>query len=289
MSQASDNISPTAHYTGYVWYHYGLSHPALVTPQGQWLYAALTPLHALSCLTGAPGLRGVLLGRHQSLDLLLHRAIQEGRVSQVIEVAAGLSPRGWRFKQRYGDSLHYIEADLPEMALRKRALLSDAGLIKPGHEVLALDALADEGPLSLAHLASVLNPACGTAIITEGLVNYFDQAHLLGIWGRFAKVLSGFANGVYLSDIHLAHANQGMGIAAFRLMLSAFVKGEVHFHFDSEEQACQALVQSGFAQARLHAPSEFAKELSLPLSPGADMVRIIEARVQALPHGAQPA
>jgi O-methyltransferase involved in polyketide biosynthesis len=278
MARASDSISPTAHYTGYTWYHHGLSHPALVTPQGRLLHASLAPLRGLSQLGGAPSLQGLLLARHQCIDLLLHRAILEGRVSQIIEVAAGLSPRGWRFKKHYGDKLRYIEADLPDMARRKSGLLSAAGLSSAGHEVVPLDALADEGPLSLAQLARSLDAGQGTAIITEGLLNYFDEAHVRGIWARFAKVLGGFAHGLYLSDIHLAHTNRGAAVSVFKTLLSAFVKGRVHFHFAAEAQACAALREAGFTQAQLHAPRQFAADLRLPLTPGAEMVRIIEAR-----------
>src|SRR5690606_13456988 len=146
MPRRSDSISPTAHYTGYTWFHHGLSHPALVTPEGRMLYAMSRPFDVGARLIGAPTLSPFLLARHRIIDHLLEQAIAEGRVGQIIEVAAGLSPRGWRFKQRHGERLRYIEADLPDMALRKRTLLQDAGLLKPGHEVVSLDALSDAGP-----------------------------------------------------------------------------------------------------------------------------------------------
>ena len=34
-------ISPTAHYTGFVWARHGLSHPALVTAEGRALFHLL--------------------------------------------------------------------------------------------------------------------------------------------------------------------------------------------------------------------------------------------------------
>ncbi|MBV8218022.1 MAG: hypothetical protein JO325_06140 [Solirubrobacterales bacterium] len=36
-------------------------------------------------------------------------------------------PRGWRFAERYGDRIAYVEADLPEMARRKRRALERMG------------------------------------------------------------------------------------------------------------------------------------------------------------------
>ena len=111
---SSSPISPTAHYTGYVWARNGLSHPEL------------------------------------------ERAIETRGVSQVVEVAAGLSPRGWRFVTRYGERLTYIEADLRDMAARKRGALERMGSLGEHHRVVALDALREDGPESLSAVASEL-------------------------------------------------------------------------------------------------------------------------------------
>lgn len=280
MSRSSDSISPTAHFTGYTWFAHGLSHPALVTPQGRLLYGVTRPMHLLLRATGSPTVGAFLMARHQVIDHLLERAIAEGRVGQIVEVAAGLSPRGWRFKQRHGDRLRYIEADLPDMARRKRKLLSDAGLLTPGHEVLPLDALADDGPLSLASLADRLDATRGVAIVTEGLINYFDTPTVAAMWARFGRVLARFPHGMYLSDIHLGEIRRpGSGVGSFMALLSAFVRGRVFLHFDDQAVAETTLRDAGFAFAELHAPRDFAARLGLPLEPGANLVKIIEARV----------
>src|SRR6185437_11633020 len=163
----SETISPTAHYTGYTWFANGLSHPAFATKEGRVFYETLRPANAASRALGGPTLEGMLLARHRVIDHLLSRAIADGRVSQVVEIAAGLSPRGWRFAQQHGDALTYVEADLPHMALRKRAILAEAGDASPHHRVVDIDALADAGPRSLAAIAESLDPARGVAIITE--------------------------------------------------------------------------------------------------------------------------
>src|SRR5262245_35856576 len=108
-------ISPTAHFTGYVWYRNGLGDPALRTRTGQLLVAAFSPTDRAARLAGGPALEDVLLGRHLVIDERLAQAIDRGEVEQVLEVAAGLSPRGLRFTRRYRDRLHYIEGDLPAM------------------------------------------------------------------------------------------------------------------------------------------------------------------------------
>ena len=102
----SDSISPTAHYTGYVWARNGLSHPELTTTEGRLLFESLHPLMRVSGALGGPSLEAYLLARHRAIDALLERAIEEHGITQVVEVAAGLSPRGWRFAERYGERHH---------------------------------------------------------------------------------------------------------------------------------------------------------------------------------------
>jgi len=52
----SDAISPTAHYTGYVWARNGLSHPELETREGRLLFESLHPVMAVSRALGGPSL-----------------------------------------------------------------------------------------------------------------------------------------------------------------------------------------------------------------------------------------
>jgi O-methyltransferase involved in polyketide biosynthesis len=142
--------------------------------------------------------------RRQRPDARLERAIEAGEVSQVIEVAAGLSPRGWRFTRRYGEQLVYVEADLPGMAEHKRAALQRIGSLGERHRVSEIDVLRDDdGPGSLAAVAGELDPGQGLAIVTEGLLGYLPSDAVAAIWRRFATTLGGFAAGRYLSDLHL--------------------------------------------------------------------------------------
>ena len=39
----------------------------------------------------------------------------------------------------------------------------------------------------LGHDPSTLDPARGLAIVSEGLLTYFDEASVLGMWRRFAR------------------------------------------------------------------------------------------------------
>jgi len=252
---ASDSVSPTAHYTGHVWLRNGLSHEALGTIEGQAMFAAAEPLMLARRLTREPTLEQYLLARHLVVDELLEEQIESGRVGQVIEIAAGMSPRGWRFTERYPD-LVYVETDLPAMAERKRRALDDIGDRPPGHRVAELDALRDDGPASLGAVAGELDAERGLGVITEGLLSYLDDGAMLGLWRRIAGVLERFDDGRYVFDLGVGALGRDLRARAFRVALGAFVRGQVHEHFPDDEDAIEALHVAGFADARIVRPDE---------------------------------
>jgi O-methyltransferase involved in polyketide biosynthesis len=272
----SARISPTAHFTGYVWYRNGLGDPALRTRAGRFLVAAFAPIDRAARLAGGPALEDVLLGRHRAIDERLELAVERGEVQQVLEVAAGLSPRGLRFTRRHGHRLFYIEGDLPAMARRKRQALARADEPAGSHHlVVEIDALAEGTPNSLDDVATrFFDPSRGLAIITEGLLNYFERAAVEAMWARFARVLSRYPSGLYLSDLHLAQDMERVrGARAFAALLSVFARGKVHLHYGDSGEAGRALLAAGFAEAR------FFPAGSTRGNPGAPLpVRILEAR-----------
>src|SRR3954451_24138119 len=103
LRRSSDAVSPTAHYTGHTWVRNDLSHPELATWQGRLFFDAFRAPIALSRALGGPTLEGLLLARHRIIDAELERLIETGEVGQVVEAACGMSPRGWRFAERYGN------------------------------------------------------------------------------------------------------------------------------------------------------------------------------------------
>lgn len=273
-------ISPTAHYTGYVWFAHGQSHEAFATRAGRLMYRALRGPNLLASKVHLPTLEGMLLARHRVIDLRLAQAIDAGEIDQVVEIAAGLSPRGWRFRTRYGERITYVEADLPGMLENKRRVLAQLGGETPHHRTAVVDALAAGGPASIDAVCASLDPTRGTAILTEGLINYFDTPTMLGLWRRIAAALRRFPRGVYLSDLILRAGNGGAFIASFQWLLSAFVRGRVHMHFDSPEAAEDALAAAGLTGVLID-PRDLAFELPGLELRGAGRVRIVEAMAAA--------
>lgn len=275
-SKGSGAISPTAHYTGETWVRNGLSHPQLGTWQGRLLHGTLALPNAASRMLGGPSLDGLLLARHRIIDALLDDLIRGG-VGQVIEVACGMSPRGWRFNERYGDRLTYVEADLPAMALRKRRALAQMGSLGDHHRVVDLDVLREDGPGSLEALVATMDPAKGLAIVTEGLLVYFDDPTVEALWARLAKALRPFSTGVYLSDLRLARPSPGVAERAFEVVLGAFVRGKIHPYQGDEATAEAALRAAGFRQARLYRADEHPAAADAREDAGAGMLCVVEA------------
>jgi O-methyltransferase involved in polyketide biosynthesis len=241
----TERISPTAHYTGYVWARNGLSHPELASWQGRALFETVRPSMLVFGALGGPTLESYLLARHRALDEQLDDWIATHERAQVLEVACGLSPRGWRFTQRHGERVTYVEADLPDMAARKRRALERMGTSVRVEDV---DLLREDG---LAEIAGTLDPGLPLAIVTEGLLSYLERDDVLAIWSRFADTLARFPDGRYLSDLHLREDARGLHVEAFRLLLSAFVRGPVQAHFQDDEEAIAALEDAGFADPAL--------------------------------------
>src|SRR5262245_19862334 len=274
---ASMKISPTAYATGYLWYRHGLSHPALLPPQGRrmdWTFRVVAG--GIRALTGV-SLEAMLLARHKGIDGQLADAIEDGRVRQIIELAAGISPRGWDLMRRYGDRLVYVETDLPAMAAIKRQMLATAGFLSERHRVAALDALAHAGPQSLAAVAATLDPAQGTALITEGLMNYLGPALARATWKRIATALSGFSYGLYLSDAYVARGNRDTAIRCFATVISRVVRGRVQAHFETPEDALTILRTAGFRTVVAHETRHLPATRALSNIRGAERVRVLEA------------
>ena len=180
-------------------------------------------------------------------------------MSQVIEVAAGLSARGWRFVERYGDQLTYVETDLPEMAARKRRALERIGTLSERHRVADMDVLADGGPASIGAVAAELDTARGLVIVTEGLIGYLPQEATEAMWERFADTLAGFSAGRHICHVHLRGVN-AMEVETLSLLLSVFVRSRVRAHYRDERDVEHALVEAGFAEVLVHSAPELLRD-----------------------------
>lgn len=282
MSSSIDTsrISPSAHYTGFVWFRNGLSAEGFQTPKGRLTYAALRPINAIIRGIVGADMETFLLHRHHVIDELLHQAIKRDGITQVVELACGLSPRGYIFKQSYPE-ITYIEADLPDMAAHKKQLLSELPLQHDKHEVRTCNILSTEGGDSLEALLNGLDKTQKTLVITEGLVNYFDTPVIEGVWTRLATGLKDFPLGRYITDLYPKFEDHPFYrfVTFMQKIIGVFTRGDFPLHYASDEAMHKGFSQCGFNVVNVHDPKSYYDQLPIPKTKIATLVRVIESTV----------
>ncbi|WP_137888536.1 class I SAM-dependent methyltransferase [Pseudomonas sp. 2FE] len=276
----SAHISPSAHYTGYVWYRHQLAEPAFATSFGRWVHALLRPITWGARVGFGLDIENFLLQRHLLIDARLTAAIEQGGVRQVVEIACGLSPRGQRFCQRYPE-LRYLEADLPAMAARKRLLLHGQGWLSGRHRVQSVNILAEQGAQSLAALFAGLDHNEPVLVITEGLVNYFERPLIEAFWTRLAEQLKQFPQASYLTELypdlreHPRYRQLRWGVG----LVGRLTRGNYPLHYRNAEEIVAAFSGCGFRATQVLDPGVHGAALGLPPLALPSLVRVIEARL----------
>ena len=273
------HISFTAHYTGYIWFQEGISHAALASNKGRWLVKLVSPLERWAENIIGDSMRTTLRQRHHLIDRQLDRFLSLHSDAQVLEIATGLSPRGWRYRQKY-PNLVYVEADLPEMAAAKRQALSQ--IEKPAPRIEAVD-LFGEG---FQHLLDSFDPKKPLVIISEGLVNYFTKDMLNDLWTRLATGLKQFSIGVYLTDLYPEPVTRRLAKLIWNSskILKVMSRSAFAFHFVSPTEVVNAMHAAGFNQTHVFQPSDKETTPENAKSPDTgehlgDLVWVIESRV----------
>lgn len=245
------HISFTAHYTGYIWYQMGMSHPALATSKGKMLAKLVNPFESWAEKVVGGSMRTTLKQRHKMIDDALIQLIQQYPNIQVIEIAAGLSPRGWGFRNQYPD-LRYIEVDLPDMAKAKKQALAEAQ--QPEAEVLAIDLFTPE----LKQLFDILDPTQPVVIISEGLINYFPKESLQQLWQSFAEYGKAFKAFHYLTDIYPEPTQHKLAKLIWNSskLLKVMSRSAFSFHFITPLEIKDFLTACGFQHVHVQQPSQ---------------------------------
>ena len=269
------HISFTAHYTGYIWFQEGISHPALASSKGRKLAKLVSPLETLAEMTIGDSMRTTLRQRHALIDRQLDRFLAAHPDAQVLEIATGLSPRGWRYRQKYPD-LVYVEADLPDMADAKRRAL--AQFEQPAARIEGVDLFS----VDFQQFLATFDQTKPLIIISEGLVNYFTKDMLQQLWTQLATGLKRFPVGAYVTDIYPEPVTRRLGQLIWQSskVLRILSKSAFAFHFISPVEAVAAMRSAGFRQAQVFQPAgeRMQGQPSIDEHLG-DLVWVIESRI----------
>ena len=130
----------------------------------------------------------------------MNRILEEYWAVQILELAAGFSPRGMGFAQREG--IVYVEADLPEsIALKREVVSAVLGRVPAGLHLCAANVL-DRAELLGCCTAFTNRPI---AITTEGLLRYLTFEEKTQLAANVREVLSRYGGIWITTDIHLRH------------------------------------------------------------------------------------
>jgi O-methyltransferase involved in polyketide biosynthesis len=257
MSLDKNNIPPSALYTAATWRWGKLTGADLVTPPNARpvfrVFNAYLTLYGL-INPGWHSLKHTLLHRHAGIEHLL----RESKCPQVIEIAAGFSPRGSAISA--DPSIRYFEVDLPPVIAAKTALLHST---PAGQTVLRRENLALlEGDITAMDWRRFA--ASPSFIITEGLMMYFDRAAQMRIWRDIAEFLR--ANrGEYVFD-YLPTPDEPRRSFAGRLL--SRMRGPKRRAFACDErnrhEIADDLRAAGFKSIAVHTSADFASAWNLP-------------------------
>ncbi len=137
--------------------------------------------------------------RYHALNRVINSADEP--VRQVIEFAAGGSPRGYQWSQQSPDTI-YVESDLSQLMFQKAKLvwntLQSADSTNRGVlHYCAANVLDFDGMLEALRLVDQRMPL---AIVTEGLLLYFSPNELLTFLDNVRKLLSKCTQAMWITD-----------------------------------------------------------------------------------------
>lgn len=251
------HISFTAHYTGYIWFQMGISHPALATAKGKSLAMIANPVETLAEKYIGGSMRTTLKTRHTLLDEHLTQLIEKHPDLQVLEIAAGLSPRGWWFRQHF-PQIDYRELDLPDMAATKQAALTQIDSLSPA--MLSADLFTEDFQNAFA----VFDPQRPLVIISEGLINYFDKKLLQQLLKSIVQYGSPFKALHYLTDIYPEPVKNKLAkvIWSSSKLLKLMSRSAFSFHFIDPVEVRSFFQNAGFTQVNVIQPTPYFNQES---------------------------
>lgn len=200
-------------------------------------------------------LKHTLLHRHGAINYLL----KHSECRQVIEIAAGFSPRGCSQSEDAG--MRYFEVDMPEVIALKRQQLAGT---EAGRSVLARsNFVLMNGDIRSPDLFEMF-PKQPSFVITEGLMMYFYREEQMQIWKNIAEFI-GRHGGQYVFD-YLPIPDEPRRSALGRMLNRLQGKKPQTFKYDNRtrEEVAQDLHAAGFKNVCAYDCREIAAIWDLP-------------------------
>lgn len=261
--EGGGDLSVTALYTAATWNWAGIpGADVLHTPGAQRVFGATNRVLDLLrwFVRGRPSLRHELVHRHVIID----QVVEDTEATLVIELAAGLSPRGGVVAA--SRDLTYVEVDLPGMVTRKEQILAEtpAGRAILDHPRLRRVA-ADVTETPLADLHPIEGP---TVVVAEGLMMYLERDVQVRLFGAAAEALAEHG-GTFVFDLVPRREQPPTGAIGRFLgwWLKRFTGGRGFVEDDrTRHDLLRDLRRAGFDEAVVLDSAEVAVERALPFA-----------------------
>ena len=138
-----------------------------------------------------------------------NRILAERGITQVLEIAAGLSPRGLAMTEN--PDVVYVATDLPKI-LEEEKEIAEAILVKlnsqrPNLHFQAANCFSMD---SLSTAAAAFNHDRPLAVITEGLFSYFTRDERKALAGNIHELLEKYLGFWITTDVHTKQSLQKM-------------------------------------------------------------------------------
>lgn len=274
----TNGIGLTAYFTAVVWAKLQVPGAArFVTRRGKWLYWLATWGGRWLGLSGPYSVPSLfLIARHLGINVLL----SQQQPAQVVELAAGLSPRGYEWSHNHQGV--YVEVDQAGVIAAKSRFLNrnqEASWLNSGKHILVVGDLMQVDLVRL--LAPLLDPHAQTLIISEGLTAYLDKKSLGQLLASIHSLNVWLDNSTVLLDMYLRLDYRQHGFVAWTMTLPRWFSrllGAGWKMFLSNRQEMQAFVEAaGFQVCQIWSAQELA-QLANVAEPGVNLLYLLEMR-----------
>jgi O-methyltransferase involved in polyketide biosynthesis len=274
MPRDAAGIPQSAKYTAATWSWGKLRYADVLLPSGSREVFHLVNLYMAlyRCINPRKhSLPHTLLHRHGMIDHLLRHF----EAQQVIELAAGFSPRGAAMTEQR--DLRYYEVDLLPVVQLKTGLLNDTEL---GRSVLARSNFRQiAADVMQLEFASVFPPA-PSFIISEGLMMYFNRREQIELWQKIAA-FTRTTGSCYVFDyipLNVEPPRSWIGERLHRLKARRGAAPRYSYDERTHEDVRNDLLAAGFRTVELHDSQQCAARWSLPNDARKTRVLIYECR-----------
>ncbi len=280
-------VSRTAHFTAAVWHELKVAGASrFVTRQGCFLRQVVRWGGGLLGLRGDYNVIQLFLApRYLGIDAWL----AQQHFDQIIELAAGLSPRGSQWAQ-FHPAGTYVEIDQLPVIQLKQSLLSP---LLPNHQLLIADLLNDDLAVKisggfLSRAAASNNPQLATnnsspttLIICEGMTGYLGEEALRQLLQKIWKLAENFENTTILIDLYLKldwrkHGRIALAMLPPRLLWK-ILRAPMQMFLRDADHIRALLASENFEVAKIYSVTELA-ELAQLKPPPVELFYLVQIR-----------